>query len=784
MPGIGSTDGNSNTRPSPRDVVVAVFGMDKAEGEFDTALETQQQQQQHQHQVAIPLGSSSESSSDSDTVNSLRITKKKKSNDSSSILTMSEVRQRRSYLMNTLSRWENSEDSKNNEYSSTPVPIQQHVNTGTARPASTSPTYAQTLVISIASMCLVSLCTTMVWMFQVPNHSASQNYVHHLMPFYETSTTTTSRSSSMSSSYRPPPLLFVGGGAKFYIDNNRRLETLVSDPSQNDPGQNGQDFSEIDHPQYNTHPRKVITFRNIAQRGSTNDKIYSNRQSNHVGITSLGEVDANMVSSVFEPKTIQQEYLAALSSSSSSDINLNLETGRATRFPSVDQRVRVYMSNWYLPPCPSDQEAFVEYNYRRFDEKGLEYMVFREVRTQREKKRGALRTFIIDDTTNFDVLRHLNHDTMLRCTKSSYCKDFVKYLYPAMERAANSTTATSTDSIDVRNNDNNVLMYQFSDVEKTRAYNAGKGLIAGYPNVPSLKKFRYALSKEEREKVLTSNSNDKNSNCVESPRPIPTTILQQQMLDEGETKIIPVSQPIIMKLKIQRHYGYVEKIPDMDIDWSQKKNQAIFRGQFTGKFPVGMDSNVVKDLPVQEQCNLFHRCRLVYNAALNTKLVDAKLALPVLEARKDFPQVINNVPLYGDRVSIEDMLTFKALIMLEGNDVSSGLKWALYSNSVVMTQTPTKTSWAMEELLEPWVHYVPLSDDLSDVEEKMQWIIDHDEEAQRIAYRGKLWIHDLVFHPDAPKDEELVFDEILRRTKAHYMRNPNLEVPMVNIDVE
>ena len=766
--------------------------MEQAKGEFDTALETQHQ---HQHQIAIPLGSSSESSSDSDTVNSPRITTKKKSKDSSDNHIMSEVRQRRSYLMNTLSRnWENSED---NEYigsgsssTSVQVPTQQHVNS--ARPASTAPSYAQTLVISIASMCLVSLCTTMVWMFQAPNHSARQTYVHHLMPFYETSATTSSRSSmsssssSSSSSYRPPPLLFVGGGANFYIDSNRRLETLVTDPSQN-----GNDFSEIDHrSQYNTvHPRKVITFRNIAQRGSTDDKIYTNRNLNHhagiSAITSQGEVDVNTVSSVLEPKTIQQEYLAVVSSSSSSDINLNLDTGRGTRFPSVDERVRVYMSNWYLPPCPSDQEAFVEYNYRRFDEKGLEYMIFREVRTQREKKRGPLRTFIIDDTTNFDVLRHLNHDNMLRCTKSSYCTDFVKYLYPAMERAANNATATtSTDSIDMKNIDNNVLMYQFSDAEKTRAFNAGKGLIAGYPNVPNLKKFRYALSKEEREKVLTPSSNDKNSNCVESPRPVPTTILQQQMLDEGETKIIPVSQPIIMKLKIQRHYGYVEGIPAMDIDWSQKINKAIFRGQFTGKFPVGMNTNVIKDLPAQEQCNLLHRCRLVYNAALNMKLVDAKLALPVLDVRKDFPQVINNVPLYGDRVSIEDMLKFKAIIMLEGNDVSSGLKWALYSNSVVMTQTPTKTSWAMEELLEPWVHYVPLKDDLSDVEEKMQWIIDHDEEAQRIAYRGKLWIHDLVFHPDAPKDEELIFDEILRRTKAHYMRNPNLEVPMVNIDVE
>lgn len=108
--------------------------------------------------------------------------------------------------------------------------------------------------------------------------------------------------------------------------------------------------------------------------------------------------------------------------------------------------------------------------------------------------------------------------------------------------------------------------------------------------------------------------------------------------------------------------------------------------------------------------------------------------------------------------------------------ISSGLKWALFSNSVVMTQAPTKTSFAMEELLEPWVHYIPLAEDLSDVQEKMQWVIDHDAAAQQIAHRGKLWISDLVFHPDVQKDEEHIFDDILRRYLTHFHHQPNLHI--------
>jgi len=39
----------------------------------------------------------------------------------------------------------------------------------------------------------------------------------------------------------------------------------------------------------------------------------------------------------------------------------------------------------------------------------------------------------------------------------------------------------------------------------------------------------------------------------------------------------------------------------------------------------------------------------------------------------------------------------------------------------------------MEEILEPWIHYISLKSGLSDVEEKMKWIEDNDQEAQKIA---------------------------------------------------
>ena len=112
--------------------------------------------------------------------------------------------------------------------------------------------------------------------------------------------------------------------------------------------------------------------------------------------------------------------------------------------------------------------------------------------------------------------------------------------------------------------------------------------------------------------------------------------------------------------------------------------------------------------------------------------------------------------------------------MMEGNDVAAGLKWALYSNSVVLMEPVTVTSWAMEERLKPWVHFVPISSDGADAESQFQWVLDNPIAAERIARDGALWIKDLLFHPQALADEEAIYREMMSRYRAHFKSNPGL----------
>ena len=201
--------------------------------------------------------------------------------------------------------------------------------------------------------------------------------------------------------------------------------------------------------------------------------------------------------------------------------------------------------------------------------------------------------------------------------------------------------------------------------------------------------------------------------------------------------------------------------------WDQKHSKAVYRGLCTDRSKSVYRGKKLRDtdhLSDYDLCQQTPRCRLVYECS-NSTLVDAKLTK---SKQNGVAYTIRGVPMIGRSMSMEELLQSKGVIMIEGNDVSSGLKWALFSKSVVLTQKPTYTSWAMEELLVPWVHYIPIADVLSDVTEKVQRMIDHDDEAKKIANNGHLWMSDVIFHPHTMHDHEAIIRETFRRYRTHF----------------
>lgn len=104
-----------------------------------------------------------------------------------------------------------------------------------------------------------------------------------------------------------------------------------------------------------------------------------------------------------------------------------------------------------------------------------------------------------------------------------------------------------------------------------------------------------------------------------------------------------------------------------------------------------------------------------------------------------------------DHRSIEDQLGHKYIVLHEGNDVASGLNWALASNSMVIMPKPQMESSALEGSLVSGVHYKELkwSDEKGwNLEELLDDCIKDEKHCQKIAEHGKQFIQHYQFCDD------------------------------------
>ncbi len=91
-----------------------------------------------------------------------------------------------------------------------------------------------------------------------------------------------------------------------------------------------------------------------------------------------------------------------------------------------------------------------------------------------------------------------------------------------------------------------------------------------------------------------------------------------------------------------------------------------------------------------------------------------------------------NEHLIRKRLTVDEHLNYKFILCLEGNDVASNLKWVMSSQSIAVMPEPIYETWFMEGRLIPNYHYIRINDDYSDLEERLNYYIQHTDEALEI----------------------------------------------------
>lgn len=391
---------------------------------------------------------------------------------------------------------------------------------------------------------------------------------------------------------------------------------------------------------------------------------------------------------------------------------------RRDRFPSVEERVKLYMSNWYSPRCRSTKRFF---HYRLDTHSDGTKTLWPILNVTYDN-----RSHIFDTIVTPDQWFLMDSRVMKDCARSSIKVTLRPKSTGRVQKRRNMRPYCRDvmDLLDITNKlenlqQNTPLLGYFGD---------GSGL--DLP-LPFFAKYRSAATSKQ----LAAVTDDKCANNTRTPL---ETVHHPDKL-----------KPVLWKLESSRHFRPLQQNYKVDTPWEQKKRRAFWAGDMTGHV-AGGETDVQK-------CHSNQRCRFVLEHA-HSSLIDCGLTSHRLSSN-----VLNGTNILTSSVSPKVIQSYKIIISLEGNDVASGLKWSLMSESVVLMPRPTQTSWAMEELLEAWIHYVPMSNDGSNADEMVQWVLDHDQEARRIAERATLFMYDLVFHPDAVEDDRKVKEEIVQR---------------------
>lgn len=201
------------------------------------------------------------------------------------------------------------------------------------------------------------------------------------------------------------------------------------------------------------------------------------------------------------------------------------------------------------------------------------------------------------------------------------------------------------------------------------------------------------------------------------PKPV---LIKTRSKDDKQSVLYPIQKERFYPIEV------FEKMSEADIPFEKKKNAIVWRGTETG-FGGGRP-NYTRLWAIQ-----------MFGDSKNRQ-IDIGLSAVDKRPAKQFEDCEKYVK---GPMDWKEQLSYKYLLSLEGNDVATGLKWQLFSNSVVFMPEPEIESWFLETTLVPYVHYVPIFQNLTNLESQIRWADQHPAICKHIATNSTEYARDL-----------------------------------------
>ncbi|KAF8882096.1 glycosyl transferase family 90-domain-containing protein [Infundibulicybe gibba] len=200
-----------------------------------------------------------------------------------------------------------------------------------------------------------------------------------------------------------------------------------------------------------------------------------------------------------------------------------------------------------------------------------------------------------------------------------------------------------------------------------------------------------------------------------------------------------------------------------DPEWARKRDERLsWRGSNTGiwhssetlwhqaqrarlvSFAGDLDGSTKVLVPSQDDSAPVGEGREMKRAAINPAMLDIAFAGAPIGCALDICEELGKVFEWRRRQGPREVGEFKYIIDVDGNGWSSRFKRLMTSNSLIFKAT-IYPEWFLDRV-QPWVHYVPVQVDLSDVYDALVFFRGgmygegaHDELAREIASAGRAW---------------------------------------------
>ncbi len=169
--------------------------------------------------------------------------------------------------------------------------------------------------------------------------------------------------------------------------------------------------------------------------------------------------------------------------------------------------------------------------------------------------------------------------------------------------------------------------------------------------------------------------------------------------------------------------------------WPNKKEKLFWRGADTGVY-----TNYKKS----------PRFALVEIGSSNPQLIDAKFNMLAQTPWVDIStkKEIEDRGFLGNSATIEEHLAYKYQITVDGNVATwERFYWQLFSNSVIFKQNSDDIEFYYDEL-KPWIHYIPVNNDMSDLVEKIFFAQSANNMCQEISQNANKFANDHLKRED------------------------------------